>query len=343
LVPSRSAVDTHREIVIAFARLKDTSVIVCGHVPVAPHYIVDVFAVPCSIAANASTEAELFVRNEARPFVVLQIRRERVAKDKTADRVAIAISSVGVKLSSSIALLNVDFGEVAHASHLHVIGSLDEVHAFKSSRGESPSAPTGFGTPCHFNTFGVSDGLTRCGWAPKAEVINTVEPGSLALRRLRRRGTTSIGAGLPDLGFLRKGVKHVAGVPNLVRRATVTLPNLNLVAGGKVPVGQVDTLVAVDPGKCIGEDVIVPLLIRVARAAGPNLEFDAIRVDAVRDIQAFCTENFDVTASKSPFLGVATSARLNGDGGAISVGGGSHALSRREPWLDEQWALIAFA
>jgi hypothetical protein len=47
--------------------------------PVAPHDVVDVVAVYGSVGANARTEAELIVRDEAGPFVVLDTAAKGVA------------------------------------------------------------------------------------------------------------------------------------------------------------------------------------------------------------------------------------------------------------------------
>jgi len=157
-VPGGGAVHAHRKIIIALARLEYTSVIVSRHVPEATHDVVNVLAVPGSVGADASAETELGVRDEARPFVVLQGVPESVAKDEAANRVAVTVGSMGIELSSLVLLGDVELGEVALASNLHVIGSLDEMYTLESTIGDGPCAAAGLGAPCNLITFGVANG-----------------------------------------------------------------------------------------------------------------------------------------------------------------------------------------
>jgi hypothetical protein len=52
------------------------------------------------IKSYTSTEAEHIVRNKTGPLVILQLVAETVTENETANRVAISIGSVRVKLSS---------------------------------------------------------------------------------------------------------------------------------------------------------------------------------------------------------------------------------------------------
>jgi hypothetical protein len=73
---------------------------------------------------------------------------------------------------SLIVLLDVNFGEIALASDLHVIGSPNKVHALEGSRWEGPCSATRLGAPRDLYTLRVADGRARRRWTPEAEVIN---------------------------------------------------------------------------------------------------------------------------------------------------------------------------
>jgi hypothetical protein len=76
-----------------------------------------------------------------------------------------------IGVNSLIALVDINFGEIALAGDLHVIRSSDEVHALESPSWEGPGAATRLGAPCDLLTLGVADG-TRRWWSPEAEVID---------------------------------------------------------------------------------------------------------------------------------------------------------------------------
>lgn len=67
---------------------------------------------------------------------------------------------------------------------------------------------------------------------------------------------------------------------------------------------------------------VVELLVRISvRAAVPDLEFCAVRIDTVFDVKTLgVAKEFDATARESPLLRVSTGARLNCDDRAIGVG-----------------------
>ena len=79
LVPSARPIHAHRLVVVAIAALEHARIVVGRHVPVAAHLVVDVLAVRRRVRADACTEAELGVRDEGRPFVVLLRSAEGVA------------------------------------------------------------------------------------------------------------------------------------------------------------------------------------------------------------------------------------------------------------------------
>lgn len=142
LVPSGGAIDTHREVVISLAGFEDTGVVVCGHVPEATHEVVDVLAVPGGVGAGTSPEAELVVRYETCPLVVLQIVAKTIAENETTNRIAIPISTMRVELPSFIAVWDVDLCKVTYTGHLHVIRCLDEVDTFQCTIGNGPGSTT---------------------------------------------------------------------------------------------------------------------------------------------------------------------------------------------------------
>jgi len=80
-VPGRRSVNTHGECIVTLARFEFTGIVVCGHVPVAAHDIVDVLTVPRGIGTNAGTDAELSSGHEVGPLVVLESISEAVTKD----------------------------------------------------------------------------------------------------------------------------------------------------------------------------------------------------------------------------------------------------------------------
>lgn len=61
LIECRGTIDTHGEVIVAFAGLIGSGVVVGRHVPVAAQQVVDVIAVLGGIGTNASAEAELGV------------------------------------------------------------------------------------------------------------------------------------------------------------------------------------------------------------------------------------------------------------------------------------------
>jgi len=191
-VPSGCPVYTHGECIISLARFEFTRIVVSRHVPVAAHNIVDMLAVPSGIRTNASTEAELSSRHEIGPLVVLEGIAEAVTEDKSANRVAVAISTMGVEFSSIILCLDVHLGKIANAGNLYVVWRLDEMNTLERSVGHSPGATTRFCAPSDFVTLGITDGLGRFGGRPQAEVIKIVNPDGLAAGTLGGDGSAVV-------------------------------------------------------------------------------------------------------------------------------------------------------
>lgn len=120
LVPSRSSsVHAHGLAAVTFAVLEHILVVVRRHVleytismltkqtvyctyPIATHHIVDVLTQFTSLVSSASTEAELFLRDEGSPLVILQSFAERISVHKSADWVTGTLSTVRIKFTSAI-------------------------------------------------------------------------------------------------------------------------------------------------------------------------------------------------------------------------------------------------
>lgn len=99
LEPRRRPIHTHRLVIVALAALEHTRVVVRRHVPIAAHLVVDVLAVARRVRARACAEAELGIRDEGCPFVILFVRAEGVPKDKSTDWVAVPVCTVRVELN----------------------------------------------------------------------------------------------------------------------------------------------------------------------------------------------------------------------------------------------------
>lgn len=203
LVPCRCAINAHREIVVAEARLKHTTVVVRRHIPVATHHVVDVLAVARCVRACARAEAELVVADEARPLVVLECGAERVAVNETTNWVTVAVRAMRVELASLIAVRDVQAREVTHARHLNVVWRLNEVHAMECAIRNCARAPAALCAPGDLLPLRVPDSALarRC---PQAEIINIVDPRRLAVRGLRGGGAAVVRACLAVFRLARK-------------------------------------------------------------------------------------------------------------------------------------------
>jgi len=335
LVERRGTVDTHGEVVVTFAGFVGSSVIVGGHVPVATQQVVNVVAVLSSVRANASTEAEFGVRNEGGPFVVLKVGAESVSVDQTTNGVAISICSVRIEFTSSVTLAHVDLGEITNASDLNVIRSLHKVDTLEGPIRDGTSAATGFGAPSNLFTFRVAD-RTNAGRSPETEVIDVVDPSSLALGTLAGSGATVVRSGLTILGLAGWAGNRIAHIPDLVRIATRALPNLKDIAISGGTAGKIRAFAMVSPGKAIVRGVIPSLILVFTRGiTGINLEFSPICIDPVLYVETLGAKNLNLAVLEAPLLGGRTSARLNDNGSTVGIRRGGHAFSIVETGLDE--------
>jgi len=277
------AVYTHRKVVVSQAGFVRSGVVVGGHVPVASQQIVDVVALPSSVLPDTRTEAKFGIRDERSPFVVLEVIPERVSKHQSTNGVTVTIRTMRIEFTTRIALGDVNLRKVSLTSDLNVIRRLDEMHALQRPIRDRPRSPTRFSAPRDFLPFGIAD-RTNTRRSPETEIINVVDPRRLTIRTLTRGSTAVICARLAVLGFVRKSRDRVAHVPDLVRVASSTVPNLDLVPVGRRAVGEVGAFTMIGPCEMIIGGV-VPLLVLIAAGASPDLEFCAVGVYAASYVE----------------------------------------------------------
>jgi hypothetical protein len=113
-------------------------------------------------------------------------RAECAGEHEAADRVAVAICTVGVKLAATVAGRNVDVCEIADACNLDVVWSDHDVcTSDRAVRDQSCSVPA-LHAPCYFDSLGVPDDRVGA-WLrrrPDTPILNRVDISILALRRL---------------------------------------------------------------------------------------------------------------------------------------------------------------
>jgi len=319
LIECRGTIDTHGEIIVAFAGLVSSGVVVCRHVPVAAQQVIDVIAVLGGIGTNASTEAELGVGDEGSPFMILEISTEGISVDQSTNGIAISISSMRVEFTSSIALADVDFSEVTNASNLNIIWRFHKVNTFEGSVGDSAGATTGLSAPRNLFALCITDCANTRG-CPQAEIIDIIDPSRLALRALTGSGTTVICAGLTVLRLVGRGGSRVPDIPNLIWIFGSALPHLKDIAVSGGAISEIRAFPMISPGETVVGCVIPLLILVLARGiARPDLEFSAICVESVLDIETFGAKDLNLTVLEAPLLGGGTSARLQGDGRPISI------------------------
>jgi len=337
LVPGAGTVNTHRKIVIALAILVSTSVVVGGDVPVAAHLVVDVVAELGSITTDAGTNAELRVGDELGPLVVLHTRAEGVSVNETTSRITAAVSTTVIELTSSIALLDVQLGEIANTSDLNVARSLDEVNTLECAVGDGTSTTAGLGAPSDSLVLRVADGAVGVRRCPEAEVLGRVHPCGLAVGSLAGGGSAGVGSVLAALGGGRKLGGEVTDIPDLVGvGCAIAGPDLRTIARSSASLSKVEALAVVDPGDRVIPDGIGPFLVGVGGVARPDLKFSAVSVDSIDNVEAFVSVDLDGTVGKGPFLVGVTSAGLDGNNSAVSVRGRSQALIGSQCGLDQE-------
>lgn len=131
----------------------------------------------------ASAEAELISRHEIRPLVNFLQGAECAREYEAANRVAIAVCAVGVKLTAAVAGGDVEVGEISNACDLDVVWSDYNVCTGDGAvRDQSCSVPA-LHAPCYFDSLSVSDDGVGA-WLrrrPDTPVLNCVDISILAL------------------------------------------------------------------------------------------------------------------------------------------------------------------
>lgn len=339
LMPSGSAVNAHRKVIVGFARLEFARVIVSRHVPVAAHLVVGVLAVLPRIGASASAHAELRGADEAGPFGVLTVRSEGVAEDKTTNGVAVTVRAVGIQFTALVTLLHINLGQITGTSDLDIVLGTDKMNAFEGTFRHDAGASAALGAPSDFVPLSVTNSANR-GRRPQAEIIGIVHPHCLAVRGLRRLGAAGVGTKLTTLGLGGQLVVNVTRVPNLVVIILMTVagPNLNFVSGRQTAARQIDTSTLGPFDMVVTEFCVAEFLIGVLGAAVPYLKLGAIGILSTGDIYTLSTVvNRDGTVrAECPFLvrGTCTTGYL--DRSAVLIVS-SEALSSIDTRLNEKW------
>lgn len=336
LGPSRRAVDTHRLADGALAGLKDVGGVGGGDVPPASHDVVNVLAVLGRVGAEASTDTELVVGHEVGPFVVLHVRAEGVAVEKTTDGVPIRIRPMRIELSSIIPSPDIRLRKVANTGNLDVLVRLHPVHALEGSVRDGAGSTAGFGAPGDTFALGVADDAVGGVGTPDTEVVYGVDPSSLAVRRLARPSPAVVRPELTVLRLLRQRVDVVSSVPDLVGWSPGALADLDVGTVFEVVVGHIQTLATVThPLEVEAPFVVEPLLVVALSGARPDLQLHAIRVLALGNIQALVAEHPNLRVAESPALGLGVGACANDDGRSVGVALDGKTLAGVKTGLDQ--------
>lgn len=140
----------------------------------------------CIYRGLASAEAELIICHKIRPLVNFLQRAECAREHKTADRIAVTICAVRVKLATTVAGRNVDVCKIADACDLNVVWSDDDVRTSDGTVWDQSCSVPALHAPCYFDLLGVPDDRVRA-WlrrSPDTPILNSVDISILALRRL---------------------------------------------------------------------------------------------------------------------------------------------------------------
>jgi hypothetical protein len=73
--------------------------------------------------------------------------------------------------------------------------------------------------------------------------------------------------------------------------------------------------------------VVTPLFIGIVGRAGPDLELRPVLVHTILDVQTLVAEDANGATGDSPLLRSSAGAGLDGDLGAVGVGGGGQAFT----------------
>lgn len=183
----RATIDAHRLATITVALLEYSGIIICWHIPVASHHIIDVLTPFRSLWSRfTSAETEFSVRDKVRPFMKLLKVPKGVGEDQSTDWVTIPIRTVRIQLASCITFGNVDFSEISNTSDLNEIWRLDKVSARDCTIWNQSCAIARLDTPGYLDALRVSDNRVRTGirWGPNTPIIDVIDVSILAHRGL---------------------------------------------------------------------------------------------------------------------------------------------------------------
>jgi hypothetical protein len=97
---------------------------------------------------------------------------ECVGEEKTTERVATLISTMGVHFTSKILGVDVDLFLNDVTSDLDVVGSLDELDTGQSALGDEAGAVTGPGAPGDGLAFDITNDRIGLRRTPEAEILD---------------------------------------------------------------------------------------------------------------------------------------------------------------------------
>jgi hypothetical protein len=166
-------------------------IVVSGHDKVASHFVEGVEALEggrCFFASsNADSEANLVVGNEVHPLFVKDVGTSDVGSDVSSDGVTQVGSSVGVELTTFVAGLHSNLGEVSQGHDLEVQGCLYKVNSGERSIGNDTSVISGLCAVGNSDCFYVGNDLS-VGRGEGAPIINRVDGNQSRDRCLIDRG-----------------------------------------------------------------------------------------------------------------------------------------------------------
>jgi hypothetical protein len=127
-----------------------------------------------TVGVGARTNTELVVADELHPLGDVEIRAGHVGGDVTTDGVTIAVGTVGVELTTHVAIGDVDLGEVTIAHDLDVHVGLEEGDTGEGTVRDDTSIVTGLGAPSDLDGLGVGNVLEGRG-SEDAEVLKIAQ------------------------------------------------------------------------------------------------------------------------------------------------------------------------
>ena len=131
------------------------------------------------------------------------------------------VSTVGVKLSSTIVSLDVDLSLIDETDDLDVVGGLGELDTGEGTSRDEAGAVTLLRAPGDLLTLGVTDGGVGVRGCPKTEVVEVVDHGGLT------HGLRALGRGVAAVVALLGSTNAVVGI-GLVRLETGRVKRMEL-------------------------------------------------------------------------------------------------------------------